>query len=165
MKAVKHVIVVLAALFVSLGIPALCYVDVSALFGGSVDAVSRASLEIPDQPSGEYVVILNANRFENTKAQWEIFFSDKDAGVIMDDLNCLVIDADVTGGQLAQRYQARLAENQMNIKTESGILVASRAEEGLFDVIVMSREFADGYGLQRFYGAEDGISCIIVRGN
>lgn len=152
MNKVRHVAVVSAALFLFLGVPALLYVDVHALAAGTVDTVARATMELPDQPSGEFVVLMNTALHEDTARQWEVFFSGGDAGVIMSDIRCMVADADEAGIQLAERFQARLAENQMQIKRENGLLLASKTEHGLFDVVILSREMADAYGLQRVDG-------------
>ena len=60
MKWMKHAAFVLACLFVTLGIPLLIYSP--NLFSRGLDAVSSASLEIPDQPSGEFLVLINKDR-------------------------------------------------------------------------------------------------------
>jgi len=144
MNVIRHLVVILAALFVTLGIPALVYVDVGALFTGAVtDGVTGASLEIPDQPSGQFVILLNREKHPNTQALWADFFTDQPVDVIMEDLRCMTARGDVSGIQLANRYQARLAENQMTIRQENGTLVASRLENDLFDGIILSKEFAD----------------------
>ena len=163
MSKLKHMAVVLTALFLILGVPALMYVDLPSLFAGAPDAVSSASFVLPDQPSGEFMVLLNTANHQDTVEQWKIFFSGGDAGVIMSDITCMVADADATGIQLAERYQARLPENQMRLRRENGLLLASKAETDLFDVIVLSREVADIYHVTTNKQRED-IACIIVRG-
>ena len=75
----------------------------------------------------------------------------------------MTVQGDADGIQLAERYQARLAENQLSLRTESPVLVASRAENGLFDVIVLSREMADAYQFSTVYG-NSSIAVIPVKG-
>lgn len=147
MKAVRHIAVIITALFLILGLPAAMYVDIPALFQAEekVDAVASASLPLPEQPSGEFVVLLNRQKHMDTISQWQLFFSDGDAGVIMSDVDCRVAAADAAAMQLARRYQLRLPENQMQLKPENGLLLISKAEVGLFDAIVMSKEMADHY--------------------
>lgn len=160
----KHTAVVFFSLFLLLGVPTLRYVDIGAVFSGeTVDAVSHATTELPEQPSGEFVVLLNTARFSDTSEQWQVFFAGGDAGVIMSDICCMVIDADITGQQLAERYQARLPENQMEVRRENGLLLASKAEYGLFDVIVVSQEMAEVYNLQTVYDDET-VLHIAVKG-
>ena len=163
MKFVKHAVIILAALFVTLGIPMLYYLDAGTLFPGRADAVTGASLTLPDKPSGQFVVLLNREKHGNTAALWTDFFSDRPVDVIMEDLSCMTVQGDADGIQLAERYQARLAENQLSLRTESPVLVASRAENGLFDVIVLSREMADAYQFSTVYG-NSSIAVIPVKG-
>ena len=162
-KKLIHITVVAGTLFLCLGIPTLVYVENFPLFSGTVDAVSSASMELPEQPSGEFVVFLNTAKHPDTSRQWSVFFSGEDAGVIMSDIDCMVIDGDAAGLQLAERFQARLPENQMRIKRENGLLLVSKAEYSLFDVMILSREMADAYKLKSVYAA-DGILCVAVKG-
>ena len=143
MKALKHIGIVVLGLLLCLGLPGLAFGNLGAVFSNEVDAVSSASLELPEQPSGEYVVIVNRDRHPLTIEEWTRFFQEQPVGVILEDISCLAAASDATGIQLAQRYQARLAENQMRLRSEDGLLVVSRAENGLYDVIVLSREAAE----------------------
>ena len=146
MKDTRHIVVSLVTLFVLLGLPAIYYGGHGAFSGGGgADSVTGASLELPDQPSGEFVVLLDREKHRSTLEAWTDFFSDRPTDVIMEDLSCLTLRGDSTGAQLAERYQARLAANQMTIRQEDPTLVASRADQGLFDVIVLSKEMADAY--------------------
>jgi hypothetical protein len=164
MKAVRHAAVILAALFVILGIPALLYTDVGTFFGGTrSDAVSGASLDLPDQPSGEFLVLVNRTKHPDTLSAWTDFFSEQPVDVIMEDISCITLDGDAAGIQLARRYQARLAENQMTIRQEDPVLTASRGEWGLFDIIILSREMADGYRFDTVY-ANPEVAVIEVKG-
>ena len=146
-KAVRHIAVVVLALSLTLGIPVAMSVDISALFSAKeqADAVSSATMPLPEQPSGEFVVLLNRQKHTDTIAQWQLFFSGGDAGVIMSDVDCRVAQSDTSAMQLARRYQLRLPENQMQLKAENGLLLISKAEVGLFDAIVMSKEMAERY--------------------
>jgi len=165
-KVLVHALVVFAALFVVLALPALLQTDVSSLFSDSakvVDAVASASMEIPDKPSGEFVVLLNKSLHEDTASQWEVFFSGGDAGVIMSDVECRVFDSDSPGLQMAQRYMARLPENQMKLKAENGVLLASKAENSMFDVIVMSWEIFEAYKIN-VEKISDDVLVIEVKG-
>jgi len=62
MKLVKHAAIILAALFVTLGIPMLYYLDAGTLFPRRADAVTGAFLVLPDQPCGQFVVLLNREK-------------------------------------------------------------------------------------------------------
>lgn len=165
MKAVRHIAVIGTALFLMLGLPTAMYVDISALFQAEekVDAVASASLPLPEQPSGEFVVLFNRTKHRDTISQWQLFFSGGDAGVIMSDVDCRVAEADSTAMQLARRYQLRLPENQMKLKTENGLLLISKAEVGLFDAIVMSKEMADRYQADTLWQQPD-IILVSVKG-
>ena len=156
MKILEHIGIVALALLVCLGLPALIYLP-----RGGVDAVSSASLEVPDQPSGEFVVILNRGRHAAALDEWSDFFLEREVGVIMEDLSCMTAAGDVAGLQLARRYQARLAENQMTLRSENGVLVASRAENGLFDVIILSKEMADAFDYSSVYARPDALVLTV----
>ena len=73
MKLVKHAAIILAARFVTLGIPMLYYLDAGTLFPGRADAVTGASLALPDQTSGRFVVLLNREKHGSTAAAWMDF--------------------------------------------------------------------------------------------
>lgn len=163
MKALKHIGIVALGLFLCLVLPGLFYVDVGALVSGGLDAVSGASMELPDQPSGDFVVILNTSRHPLTTEDWTAFFQEREVGVIMEDISCLAAASDAAGVQLAQRYQVRLAENQMKLTTENSLLVVSRAENGLYDVIVLSKEMADALDFSAVYARSDA-EIITIKG-
>ena len=165
MKPLLHGGIIAASLFVLLGLPSLYYAkDLQAMYGGDMDAVTGASLEIPDQPSGEYVVLLARDRHEDTLKEWTDFFQERPVGVIFEDLECITAAGDVSGRQMAERYQARLAENQLTLREENSLLAASKAQWGVFDVMVFSKEMADALQLETVY--EDPDICVIpVVGN
>ena len=162
MKALKHIGIVLLGLFLCLVLPGLFYVDVGAALSGA-DAVSGASMVLPDQPSGEFVVIINRDRHPLTLDEWTDFFSEHPVGVIMEDISVLAAASDPTGVQLAERYQARLAEHQMTLTKENSLLIVSRAENGLYDVIVLSKEMADAVDFSAVYARSDA-AVVTVKG-
>lgn len=143
MKALKHILCIAVGLLVFFVMPGLLFGDLPALVSGGPDAVSGASMEIPDTPSGEYVVLINRDRHSLTMEDWRAFFEERPVGVIMEDISCLLVQGDASGKQLAERYLARLAANQMTLKEENSLLVVSRAENGQFDVVILSKEMAD----------------------
>lgn len=163
MKRLRHVAIVAAALLLCLVLPGLFYAHRCGLLTGGADAVSSASLEVPDQPSGEYVILLNRERHPLTLEQWSDFFSEKPVDVIMEDLRCMTVSGDVLGRQLAERYRARLAENQLRLRAENGVLVVSRAENGLFDAIILSRETAEAFDYSAVYARPD-VAVLRVTG-
>ena len=160
MKALKHIGIVLIGLVLCIVLPGLFYVDVGAWLSG-VDAVSGASMFLPDQPSGEFIVILNAHRHPTSIDEWTAFFREEEVGVIMEDISCLAARSDPTGVQLAQRYMARLAENQMTLTEENSLLVVSRAEEGLYDVVVLSAEMAQALDLSAVYARPEAVVITV----
>lgn len=145
MKDMRHIVVSLVALFLLLGLPAMYYGGHGGFSGAGADSVTGASLALPDQSTGDFVVLVDREKHPETLEAWTDFFSDRPTDVIMEDLSCLTLRGDPSGAQLAERYQARLAANQMIIRREDPTLVASRADHGLFDVIVLSKEMADAY--------------------
>ncbi len=161
MEKLKHIAVVLIALFLFLMLPVMHYVDVGAYLSGDLDAVSRASDEIPERPEGELIVLINKEKHGKYLEEWNNFFLEQDVGVIMEDIHCLVMTSDPAGVQLAERYQARLAENQMTIRKENPVLVSSMGEEGMFDMIILSREASEDFGFSDF---GENILVIEVKG-
>ena len=83
------------------------------------------------------------------------FFQERPVDVIFEDLDCIVMDADAPGIRLAERYQARLAENQMRVRHVNGLLAASRVQWGVFDVLIVSGEMADAYRLDTVWSRGD----------
>ena len=154
MRLVKHIAAVAAALFICLVIPCLYYMQAGGLFSRAPDARSGASLVVPDQPSGTFLVLVNKERHPASMQEWTDFFTEKEVGVIMEDVHCLVTKGDAAGKELAERYQARLAENQMQITQEDGTLVVSKAENGMFDVVIISTDMADNYDYSRIHESD-----------
>ena len=154
MKKLLRPLAVLCALALALLLPYRAFIGpLSGLFArlGGVDAVTSASVII-DKPSGAYVVLLNEERHtkRGTAEDWARFLQGESL-VIMDDVDCQVIDQDSGGRQLAESYQSRLPENQMRVRGENGLLLVSKAEYGGFDMIVMSKEYADSYNARTVY--------------
>ncbi len=167
MKRILRSLGLLAALAVLLLAPYQAFIGpVTNLLprGDGADAVSSASV-ILDAPSGSYVVLLNGDRHTrwDTAGDWADFFRGESL-VIMDDAECLVAEGDAGGFEMADSYRSRLPENQMKIRREDGLMMLSRAQVGGFDVIVMSKEFADAYSAQTAYGV-GGVEVIEIGGD
>lgn len=160
-RVTEHILVIGLAIFFLLFVPGMSFTDARALLSGSVDAVSGASVEVPDQPSGTFVILIRNDRHPLSMEDWTNFFQEKEVGVIMEDLSCLVDRGDPLGQEAANRYQLRLAENQMTVRQENGTLLVSKAEAGLFDVIILSREMADYYDYSRAAARPD-VTEILV---
>ena len=139
-QVLQHFFIIGAGLLLCLGLPA--YACLPA--GGGADAVSSASQVAPEQPSGEFLLILNRER-HTAVAQWKDFFTEKPVEVIMEDLSCAVAKEDGPGLALAQRFQARLAERQMTLRSEEGTLLVSKAEQGIYDLLILSKEAAEAF--------------------
>lgn len=157
MKILKHTVIVGAALFLMLGLPFFTSDYFAALMvGDGVDAVTSASVII-DQPSGNYVVLINLDRHQDGEklAVWKDFFAGKEVSYIFEDIVCTVAKSDGNGLEMAESYQSRLPENQMKIRLEDGILMVSRAEYGKFDILIMSEEIADSYSASTLYDDEN----------
>ena len=69
----------------------LYYLDAGTLFPGRAEAVTGASLALPDQPSGQFEVLLNREKHGSSAAAWMDFFSDRPVDVIMEDLSCMTV--------------------------------------------------------------------------
>ena len=145
MKILRHVIIVSAAVFLLVGLPVLGTGYLTRLISG-VDTIASATVII-DQPSGEYVVLINKDLHPNAEnfAVWEDFFSGKEIGFLFEDIRCTVADNDSAGLELARSFQSRLPENQMTLRTEDITLLFSKVHSGQFDVVLISREVYDAY--------------------
>ena len=146
MKTIRHAGFVALCVFLLAVLPILANFPA---FGSEdkVEAVSSASIELPDQPSGDCIVLMNTSLHEETLDNWRAFFSDEDFPVIFEDIRCVVAEGDISGRQMAERFQAQLPENQMQLRTEDPTLLASKAEAGCIDVAVFSREMAEALKL------------------
>ena len=137
----KHIGITAAGIIVLVLLPLLAHFD---LFSENTrtDAVSSATVPLPEEPSGSFIVLINTEMHKDTLEDWETFFRDEDFVVIFEDISCLAAKGDAAGQQLAERFRASLPENQMRLRFEDGTLLASKAEAGLIDVAVLSREMA-----------------------
>ena len=158
--AIKHILFIAAGAFLILGLPFLGS-DYFKNMTDGVDAVSGASLII-DKPSGEYVVLINRDFHKNEEnlALWHHFFRGEEVSYIFEDISCSVAAGDAGGQEMARSFQSRLPENQMRIRSEDATLLLSRADHGKFDVIVLSKEFAEGYSADTAY--RDNVDVIVL---
>ncbi len=166
MKIIRHIIIIALALFLILCLPILMSDSFrSFITGTQIDAASSASATL-DSPSGEYVVLINKKLHTDKEklGQWKTFFSGGQVSYIFEDVICYASSDDKAGIEMAQSYMSRLPENQMQLETENGVLVLSKAENGNFDVIVMSAEIAKVYGADEFKDDED-VMYLIVKSN
>lgn len=122
------------------------------IYGGGTDAVTSASVSL-DKPSGEYVVLINRDmhKDEDKLADWETFFSGGEITYIFEDIACSVAAADTGAVELAQSFQSQLPENQMRVEKTDSTLMLSRADNGKFDIIIMSKEFAQANNARSAY--------------
>ena len=143
---IKHAGIITGSLLVILGIPLLLTGRLQTFFSEEADAVSSASV-ILDKPSGHYYVMINKalHSDEEKLGDWITFFSGGEILYIFEDISCSVADSDVGGMEMADSFRSRLPEHQMQIKSEDAVLLASRADQELYDVIILSRECAEHY--------------------
>ena len=71
----------IAILFILAGFPILKYLIIPNI-SNDVDAVSSASLVLPEQPSGDFLVYINESLHEDSVDSWEAFFMDEEFSVI-----------------------------------------------------------------------------------
>jgi hypothetical protein len=150
----KHTLVVLTGVALLLGVPFLTTDYAESLRSGTVDTVSSASVII-DQPSGDYIVLINQAQHTNQDNlnTWVQFFSGEEISYLFEDISCSVADGDTGALTMAQSFQSRLPEKQMSVQTENATLLMSRADCGKYDIIILSREFAERYDLTTIDGA------------
>ena len=144
MRIVIHAGIVAGALFLLLGLPVIHSGYLQKMAGA--DVISSASVII-DQPSGAYVVLINKEMHKDAEklSVWETFFRGGEIDFIFEDINCAVADSDPSGLLLAQSFQSRLPENQMEISVEDMTLILSKASCGRYDVILISKEIYDAW--------------------
>ena len=142
----RHTAVAAAGLILLLGVPFVGTGALRALTAGGADAVSGASV-ILAQPSGEYVALINAAMHPDRKKleEWATFFGGGEISYIFEDISCSVPKGDAGALETAKSFQSRLPENQMKIVIEDPTLLLSRADGGNFDILILSREFAEAY--------------------
>jgi hypothetical protein len=164
-KWIGHTGIVLAGVFLLLGIPFFTTDYFKNLIHGDTDAVSSASVII-DQPSGEYLVLINRKLHtdEENLNTWIRFFGGEEISYLFEDISCSVASADTGALTMAQSFQSRLPEKQMRIQTEDASLLLSRADRGKYDIIILSKEFADSYDAATAEGEETARINIISEG-
>jgi len=145
-RIIAHALGTVAAVFLLAVLPALTQLPLPGK--KTVDAVSSASLQLPEQPSGAFYVLLKTSLHTDTLDDWRQFFTGESLPVIFEDIRCAVAEGDASGVQLAERFQAQLPENQMRLRTENPTLLVSKIEAGRLDVAVLSREMAEALKLQ-----------------
>jgi hypothetical protein len=150
---IKHAGIVLAGVLLLLGVPFFTTDAFRNLLQGETDAVASASVLI-EQPSGEYLVFINRNMHpdEENLNTWVQFFSGEEISYLFEDISCSVISADTSARTMAQSFQSRLPEKQMRIQTEDGSFLMSRADQGKYDIMILSKEFADAYDVSTAEG-------------
>ncbi len=163
-NCLRHVLVITAVTLFILGIPFLKSDYFSAAAGnGTMDAVTSASVVL-DQPSGNYVVLINKEFHTDTEKMeaWTSFFQGGDVTYIFEDISCSVADYDQGAIDMAKSFMSRLPENQMTVRTEDGTMLRSRVDHGKYDIVIMSEEFAKTDTSDPEYG--DGVNVIYVKG-
>ena len=108
------------------------------------DAVSGAS-ELVDAPSGSFYVIINTSKHNDPDklTDWTKFFSGEEVSYIFEDISVVAAMGDNGALQLADSYRSKLPENQMTIREEDPILMMSKGAVGRFDIMIISREYAE----------------------
>ncbi len=159
MKVLRHIAIVLLALFLLVGVPVYRSGYIQNKLAG-VDTVSSASAIIT-QPSGEYAVLINPDLHTNKEnlAVWESFFSGEEIDYLFEDISCIVIDTDAEGLELAKSLQSRLPENQMEVRTEDASLLLAKVFNGIYDVALISREVYETPSIQKLIS---NISCDLI---
>lgn len=155
MNGLKHVLACGGGVFFLLILPFLRTDYFQGLLAdGGVEAVSSASVVL-DQPSGQYAVLINQKMHPDDKklAEWICFFQGEDISYIFEDLSCSVADGDTGAMEMARSFQSRLPEHQMEIYTEDAILTFSRVDSGKYDIVIVSKEFAEVYEIS--FASED----------
>ena len=160
----KHLMIKLAGLLLLFGIPAY-FLAGSLIFGNEgADVISSATQISADMVSGEYIVLINEDMHKKrgTTEDWIRFFQGE-SPLIFDDISCFVSSSDGAGLEFARICQARLPENQMTLHQINGLLMVSKAEYAKFDIIIMSKEFAQAYSADSFDGLWN-IKTVMVSG-
>jgi hypothetical protein len=126
-----------------------------SMLSGGADTVSGASVVI-EKPSGNYIVLMNRERHSSDDLKaWREFFSGGDFSIIFDDIGCTTLDGDAGALTLARSFMSRLPENQMTVMSDEAVLALSKADNGRFDVLIVSDEAAEKYGVSSVYDGKD----------
>ena len=150
-RLLRHITVCLAGALLLIVVP-FAAAGGFRMFSGDTDAVSSASVII-DKPSGSYTVLINRDRHRNESdlAAWNEFFSGGEFTIIFDVIECVTLMGDTGALTLAQSFMSRLPENQMKVTAEDAVLTLSKAENGRFDMMIVSAEAAEKYGIRSVY--------------
>ena len=143
MNLLKHIATFGIAAAILIGGPVAAFANFDAIGAklAGVDTVSAATT-IQDAPSGHYTILINRALHRNAEvlSDWVTFFSGEDAPLIMEDVDCMALDGDAPGIDMAKSLMSRLPENQMKLHVVDAVLGMSKADIGQFDVLVMSDE-------------------------
>lgn len=155
LRIVKHIAVCLAVVLLLAVVP-FALAGGFAKISGEPDAVSSASVVI-EKPSGSYTVLINRDRHksESDLAAWHKFFSGGEFEIIFDDIECVTLGGDTGALTLAQSFMSRLPENQMKVTSGDAVLTLSKAENGRFDMMIVSAEAAEKYGIADIYDGKN----------
>ena len=162
-EGLLHPLFVTALLILLVGIPVLTHFDIFRSQTGP-DAVSGATIELPDQPSGKFLVLINSALHRDSLLDWKTFFSGEELPVIFDDIRCIAAKGDTTGIELAERFRILLPENQMTLRQEDPTLFISKVEEGYIDVAMMSEEMASALAF-KVDDLSDGLTVVRISGD
>ena len=155
LRIMKHIAVCLAGVLLLAVVP-FALAGGFAKISGEPDAVSSASVVI-EKPSGSYTVLINRDRHksESDLAAWHKFFSGGEFEIIFDDIECVTLGGDTGALTLAQSFMSRLPENQMKVTSGDAVLTLSKAENGRFDMMIVSAEAAEKYGVLDIYDGKN----------
>ena len=151
MRGLRHIAVSAAGIILLLIVPFL-FTDGFARLVNGTDALSSASVII-DKPSGSYTVLINRDRHksESDMNAWREFFSGGEFVIIFDDISCVTLAGDTGALTMAQSFMSRLPENQMKTESSEAVMALSKAEYGRFDMMIVSDEAAESYGISSVY--------------
>ena len=169
LKILKHIGFVLLTLFLFVGIPLLVQRD-NLIKLGTVDATAGGSIDLSEyESSGSFVILINETSFsDRLKTRLVSYFdgSDRDSSIFItkkdiltgdEKIKLTVINGDSAGITMGQYYQGAIANGAaITLDSETGILVVSKAEKGMLDLVVMSEAMAEAFSLK------DEIDGVIV---
>lgn len=143
---IKHAAIVAAGVFIILGLPFLKSDYYERMKNGETDTMTSATVVI-DAPSGKFTVLINKamHHDRDNLNDWITFFSGGEIDYIFEDISCSVAKGDSAALDMAKSFQSRLPENQMKLQLEDTTLLVSRVDNSMYDVVIMSDEFADSY--------------------
>ncbi|MBR1797041.1 MAG: hypothetical protein IJ757_03385 [Clostridiales bacterium] len=137
------------------------------ILGKNPDAVSGATVisEGDFESESGVVVLINRNVRKdpaNTDL-WLQFFQEGPAPDIFEDISVLIIEGDGITSEYCEFMMGRLPVNQMTVRSETSILVMSKAKYGKFDIIVMSEQLYENLGGSGIVEGNDDIAMCVVR--